>query len=80
MRTGRPKPPIVLSPEDRTQLESFVSSRSLPAGLVSRGRIVLMAAEGLTNRRIAVGVGLTEQTVGKWRQRFLKQGAPGAVR
>ena len=77
MRTGRPKPPIVLSPEDRTQLESFVSSRSLPAGLVSRARIVLMAAEGLTNRRIAPRVGLTEQTVGKWRQRFLKQGLQG---
>jgi putative transposase len=30
MRTGRPKAELVLSDEERTQLESFARSRSLP--------------------------------------------------
>jgi hypothetical protein len=32
---GRPKAALVLSPEQRAQLESMASSRSLPAGLVA---------------------------------------------
>ncbi|MGC2193087.1 MAG: IS630 family transposase, partial [Terriglobales bacterium] len=33
MAMGRPKAVLVLSPEQRAQLESMASSRSLPAGL-----------------------------------------------
>jgi hypothetical protein len=36
MAMGRPKAALVLSPEQRAQLESMASSRSLPAGLVAR--------------------------------------------
>ena len=36
MAMGRPKAALVLSPEQRAQLESMASSRSLPAGLVTR--------------------------------------------
>ncbi|HSR09979.1 MAG TPA: IS630 family transposase, partial [Thermodesulfobacteriota bacterium] len=47
MITGRPKAPMLLSEQEQKQLKSIVSSRSLPAGIVSRARIVLMAAEGI---------------------------------
>ncbi len=77
MIVGRPKAPIVLSDEEREQLKSLVSSRSLPHGLVTRVRIVLMAAEGATNRAIAERVGLSLQSVGKWRKRYLEQGLAG---
>ena len=77
MRTGRPKTPLTLSSEEREQLESLVSSRSLPHGLVRRARIVLLAAEGMTNKAIAEKVGVSAVTVGKWRKRYLEQGLQG---
>jgi hypothetical protein len=44
MARGRPKAALVLSAEQRAQLESMASSGSLPAGLVTRVRIVLLSA------------------------------------
>jgi hypothetical protein len=40
MRTGRPKAELVLSEDERLQLQSFARSRSLPAALCSRARLV----------------------------------------
>lgn len=77
MRTGRPKSPIKLSKEEFVQLSAISKSRSLPHGLVNRARIVLMAAEGATNREIAQKVQLSPQMVCKWRQRYLQQGLSG---
>jgi transposase len=77
MAMGRPKAALVLSPEQRAQLESMASSRSLPAGLVTRVRIVLLSAAGKMNQQIARQLGLTNATVGKWRRRFVEQGVSG---
>jgi len=77
MAMGRPKAALVLSPEQRAQLESMASSRSLPAGLVTRVRIVLLSAAGKMNQQIARQLGLTNATVGKWRRRFVEQGVAG---
>jgi putative transposase len=77
MAMGRPKAALVLSPEHREQLEALGSSRSLPAGLVSRARIVLLSATGKTNLQIARQLGLANATVGKWRRRFLEQDVSG---
>jgi putative transposase len=70
MRSGRPKSELVLSEQERTQLEAMMRSRSLPAGLVRRARIVLQAADGETNTAIAKRLKLSGATVGKWRARF----------
>jgi putative transposase len=77
MKTGRPKPDVHLSSEEKEELQSMVSSRSLPYGLVTRARIVLLAAEGASNREISGKVGLSAQSVCKWRRRFLAQGLSG---
>jgi putative transposase len=77
MRTGRPKEPLSISDEERAHLKSFASSRSLPHGLVRRARIVLMSAEGMCNTAIADKLGLTGNTVGKWRSRYLAEGIQG---
>ena len=77
MAMGRPKAALVLSPEQRAQLESMASSRSLPAGLVTRVRIVLLSAAGKMNQQIARQLGLTNATVGKWRRRFVEQAVSG---
>ena len=77
MKTGRPKKPLTLAKKEYEPLRSLASSRSLPHGLVRRVRIVLMAADGLTNRAIAERLGLSHATVGKWRMRYLEQGLEG---
>src|SRR6202051_698561 len=77
MAMGRPKAALVLRPEQREQLEGMASSRSLPAGLVSRARIILLSASGKTTPQIAPQMGLTNATVGKWRRRFLEQEVSG---
>ena len=79
MAMGRPKAMLVLSPEQREQLESMANSRSLPAGLVTRARIILLSAAGKTNQQIARQLGLSNATVGKWRRRFLGAGCGRAA-
>lgn len=69
--------PVTLSAEVRDQLESFRRSRSLPAGLVKRAEIVLLCADKLDHGTVAKRVGVSRQTVGKWRKRFCLQGLMG---
>ena len=77
MITGRPKAPITLTDEERSQLESISRSRTLPHALVRRSQIVLLAAEGASNTAVADKLGLSMQTVCKWRQRYIRQGLVG---
>jgi len=77
MNTGRPKSPLILSDEEQKQLESIVRSRSLPYGLVTRARIVLLASQDHSNRAIAETVGLSVQSVCKWQKRYTQHGLAG---
>jgi transposase len=44
-----------------------------------RSRIVLLAADGLSNTEIACRQGCSLPTAGKWRQRFIDQGLDGLL-
>ena len=77
MARGRPLPELTLSPSERSELVSITRSRSLPHALVTRGRIVLLSADGLANTAIAEQLGLSKPTVGMWRQRYLLQRVQG---
>ena len=77
MITGRPKKPVILPQEIREQLSAIVNSRSSPHGLVRRARIVLLAADGISNNAIAERVGISHQMVCHWRKRYLEQGLSG---
>ena len=68
---------IWLSQELRDDLERFARSRTLPARLVQRSQIVLMAAAHKLDQEIAQAVGVVRQTVGLWRSRFVEQGIAG---
>jgi putative transposase len=80
MKLGRPLPPLQLDGEQRQQLEALASSRSLRHGLVTRERIILLSADGLSNKDIAAHLQLNKMTVGLWRRRFVKQGLTGCTR
>jgi putative transposase len=71
MTRGRPKTELLLSDAERAQLESFARSRSLPAALGMRARIVLGSADGEANNAIAERLKLHKATVGKWRKSFI---------
>lgn len=45
--------------------------------MVIRSRIVLLAARGVTSQEIAQTLEIPEQTVGKWRRRFVHSGMAG---
>src|SRR5215470_9805083 len=77
MAMGRPKAGLILTEQDREQLQALASSRSLPAGLVNRARIILLSAGGKTNQQIARELGMANATVGKWRRRFVQFGVSG---
>ena len=77
MATGRPKTPLTLTDDERTQLRSLARSRTLPHALVARAKVVLWSSEGESNSQIAARLHWTKATVGKWRQRFLQYRLPG---
>jgi transposase len=66
-------PSLVLSAEERAQLRNWSRSRRTRRALALRARIVLGCSDGRSNRAVARSVGVTTQTVSKWRGRFLAQ-------
>ena len=61
---------IVLSDAERVELEQRVRRRKSSHGAARRARIVLLAAEGLSNLAVAEKLGVSRLTVGTWRRRF----------
>jgi putative transposase len=76
-KRGRPARILSLTDEDRKQLESYVRSRSIPSGLSTRFKIILLAADGMENKKISEKVGLSRASVGKWRKRYFENGLQG---
>ena len=70
---------IVLSDEERGQLESWSRRPTSAQALAERSRIVLAAAEGLKNTEIADRLGVHRQSVTKWRNRFAEHRLDGLV-
>jgi transposase len=74
---GRPKPELKVSEDERAALERFAKRPRSSRHLAFRARIILRSAEGVANSAIARELRTTNQTVGKWRQRFLELGLDG---
>src|SRR2546425_2193121 len=73
-------PAITLNPDQRAALEQRARSRSLPARVVERARIVLLAAEGRQDKEVAAAMKITPKKVSRWRRRFLAVGMAGVGR
>ena len=71
---------ILLTSEQKSELERLTRGRRREARLVLRGRIVLLAADGYTDLEIAERLGMVPRTAARWRARFLKEGAAGLER
>jgi Homeodomain-like domain len=59
-----------LRPGDRELLESWARSSSIRAGLPQRARIVLLAADGMSNTEISNRVRVSRTTVIGWQDRY----------
>jgi transposase len=87
-RRGRPSERLVISPSERATLEQWTRRRSTAQGLADRARIVLACATGRHDTDVGRELGLTRQTVGRWRRGFqqdrldglLDEPRPGAPR
>ena len=71
MRVARP---VELNLEQRRTLERHARARSIPARLVERARIVLLAANGFQDKQIAAELHITPEKAARWRNRFLEGG------
>ena len=70
-------PAIELTPDQQSILETQARSRSLPARVVERSRVVLLAASGEQDKEIARSLHMTPKKVSRWRKRFLRLGLAG---
>jgi transposase len=68
---------IRLTGQDEQTLRRWTRSSSIRAGLALRARIVLLAAEGLSNTHIAEQVGCSRPAVIRWRGRYAAGGIAG---
>lgn len=70
-------PPVVLREGDREELERRVRAHKASQRQVRRAQVVLMAADGVSNRQIAKAVGIDQIYVGVWRKRYVADGLKG---
>ena len=77
--SGRPKTQLMLSETEREQLEALMLRRKTAQALALRARIVLACAAGADNKVVAARQRVTQQTVSKWRARFVEQRLDGLL-
>jgi transposase len=79
MAVGRPKAELVVTAEEQATLERWARRPKTAQALALRARIVLTCATGRPNTAVARRLGITHQTVGKWRARFVARRLDGLL-
>ncbi len=72
MAGGRPKVALILTDDERVQLDSLAHRSRTAPHLARRARIILACADGIDNRVVAKRLRMSEVTVCKWRGRFIR--------
>jgi len=68
---------IVLRQDERRELESRAAKYTLPYFQVTRARMILHAAAGLSNDEIAQRLDTRREVVSLWRKRFFEERLAG---
>jgi transposase len=79
MRTGRPKEPLKINDADHDKLQTIARRPKSAQAMAMRARIVLSCGQGMSNSEVAHKLHITGATVGKWRERFRKDGMDGLL-
>ena len=76
---GRPKTELILSQSEREQLVALTMRRKTAQAMALRARIVLSCADGMENKAVAAKLRTSQQTVSKWRARFVTDRLDGLL-
>ncbi|MDP2788225.1 MAG: IS630 family transposase [Pseudomonadota bacterium] len=76
----RVAPKITLTDEEQAELSQLVRSRLTSVRLSQRARIVLLAADGMKNKDIAMKLGVGRVQVARWRERYEQSRLAGIER
>jgi hypothetical protein len=71
---------VGISAADRARLEAVVADRNRPWKHVRWAKIIPAMAEGLGNDAILRRAGVAKPCVGRWQERFMKEGVDGLLR
>jgi transposase len=74
---GRPPRKIVLTAKEREDLERWARGRTVSHQLVVRAKIILLCADGNRTKDVAEQTGVRQETVSRWRKRFVEQRTEG---
>jgi transposase len=78
-RPGRPKTDLSVSDAERAELLRWSRRASSSQALTLRSKIILACADGASNLEVAATLRIREQTVAKWRGRFVQRRLDGLV-
>src|SRR3990172_7311345 len=70
MARGRPIKALKVTEAERAELQQWARRPKSAQRVAQRARIALLCGDGLSSTAVAAKLGLTVQTVGKWRERF----------
>jgi transposase len=78
-RTGRPPAEVILTAQERAQLQRWSRRAKSSQALALRCKIVLGCADGMSNKDIAAQLRVHPTTVTKWRTRFIVKRLDGLI-
>jgi Winged helix-turn helix len=68
---------VKITEAEERELRRRASQYTRPYREVIRAKLVLLAAEGLTDKEVAARLDCTDRMVAKWRRRFVAKGLAG---
>jgi transposase-like protein len=71
---------VLLATDEKKLLQAIARKYTSPYRDVMRAKIILLAAEGISNKEIGQRLDLPRQIVSKWRKRFFEQRLAGLSR
>ena len=71
---------VELSEAQRKQLETWATGRTIPVRLAERAKMILLAAQGKTDKEIGADLRIWRGTVARWRGRFGRSSLRAGIR
>src|SRR6202795_3635490 len=71
--------PVLVTDQEREELQQMTQSRTLPAGDVMRSRMILLLSDGVAYQKIQDLLDTTAPTIARWKRRFLKHRVAGLI-
>lgn len=77
MASGRPKAEVILSEDERTELQRLMRRGRVNRHVAMRAKLILASADGAGDTAVAAKHHVNPKTVAKWRRRFIEERVDG---